>query len=130
MTSITFMIGPSREEPCLLTNRLAHAGIVIPRPSGIQHRWRQPVGRSTGGAYVLSDLEGMDWAYGVGAQQTYRTMKNLFNPLNPWVWIHMLDPRSETAVWVEAMMQEPSVVRGVGFTIQSMTVSFHTVLRT
>jgi hypothetical protein len=129
MSPVEFKIGPSRTMPGTLAQRVVPAGVRIPNPFGVQHRWRQPAGRSSGGAFALTDLEGMEWSYGTSDQHNYRELLSVYNPVLPWVWIYMLDPRSEEGIWVEAVMQEPSVVRGVGRTIQSMTIMFSGVSR-
>jgi hypothetical protein len=126
---VDFRIGPSRSAPGRISQRLTIAGQLVPRPSNIQHRWRQPSGRSSGGAAILSDLEGMEWTYSQGADRLYIQLCSVYNPVVPWVWVHMLDPRHQEGIWLEAVVQEPSVVRGVGKTIQTLSVVFHSVVR-
>jgi hypothetical protein len=122
--SIDFRIGPARVAPFRTVDRVAPAGISVPRPFDIRHSWRQLAGRSTGGGYALTDFDAMDWTYAIGVTGLYQKLISCYVPTAPWVWVQMHSPYSDTEAWFEAVMLEPKVARGAGNTVNNIVVSF------
>lgn len=124
MSEITFLAGSSRTWPYTLANRIAPAGIEIPRPFDITHMLKNPIGRSTGGAFKVMNYESMVWSYQVGTTALYTKLMSFYNPVNPWVWIYYADLHSTEGAWWEASMQEPKVNRGAGNTVANIAINF------
>ena len=125
MQSIDTKIGPSRTSPFRVADRTTPpAGTRVPRPFDIHHGWRQPQGRSTGGAFFLTPFETMDWSYNVGTTEIYAAFMSLYMPQNPWVWVQFFDIYTNAAAWYEACLLEPRLDRGAGITVSNVVVSF------
>lgn len=124
---IDFFIGKSRNDTTGVPN--AVAGTSVPRPFDIRHLWRQTTGRDVGGIYTIGDLEGMDWVYGVTSDYPVTSLFALYDELNPYVWVQILDPYENAAWQYEAVMLEPHVERGVGNTITGLVLPFRHLIR-
>jgi hypothetical protein len=130
--SISIYILPSRVAPYTRYDRttpVQHSDHSVPRPFDIKHSWRQHSGRSTGGAYDLSNYERMDWIYTVGVTALYQRLMNRYTPVNPWVWIFFPSLWSTEGSWVEAAMQEPHIERSGAIVVQNLVISFHHLSR-
>jgi hypothetical protein len=77
---------------------------------------------------MLGCIERMTWVYRIGQTALYTQLMNCYSPAHPWVWVYYLDPIVGPG-WVEACMQEPSLSRGMGNTVQDILLVFHTVQR-
>lgn len=129
--SITFFIGKSRDDATGVPTLVA--GTTVARPFDIRHIWRQTTGRDIGGVYTIGDLEGMDWIYGATSDSIVSvllaTLTPLYDELNPYVWVQILDPYANAAWQYEAVMMEPHVERGAGSTITGFVLPFRHMLR-
>jgi hypothetical protein len=105
------------------------SGIAVPRPFDIRAAWRQPQGRSSGGALVLANYEGMDWTYAISGDRNYTTFFDLYVPTNPWVWVFYPDIYSGVGTWFEAVLSEMHVERGMGSTLATLIVPFRRMVR-
>lgn len=127
---IDFRIGVARSAPYRVQDRLLPpSGVVVPRPFDVRHLWRGPMGRSTGGAYFRTNYEAMDWVYSVGVEGLYRTFLDRYDPVNPWVWLHIYDLHTDEGAWFEASMLEPRVSRGGAIVINNLVIPFIHVTR-
>lgn len=124
--SIDFYIGKSRDDSTGVPT--AVAGTSVPRPFDIRHMWRQTTGRDIGGVYTLGDLEGMDWVYGATGD-ILTTLLSVYDELNPYVWVQILDPYEDGAWQYEAVMLEPHIERGAGSVLTSVVVPFRHMIR-
>ncbi len=91
--------------------------------------WRQSTGRDIGGVYTIGDLEGMDWIYGATGDTVITELFALYDELNPYVWVQILDPYYDDAWQYEAVMLEPHIERGAGTTITGLVLPFRHLIR-
>jgi hypothetical protein len=122
--SIDFKLGPARVAPYRTVDRVAPSGTSIDRPFDVRHTWKQNAGRSTGGGYALTNFDAMDWVYSLGVESMYERLMALYTPQAPWVWAQIYDVYTNAPAWFEAVMLEPKVSRGVGITVNNVSVSF------
>jgi hypothetical protein len=129
MTSVDFQLGPSRTAPYRLVDRTIPNGTLVPRPFDIQHGWKSPLGRSSGGVFYRTNFEMMTWLYAIGIDTLYTDFMKRYNPVNPWVWLHVHEPHTNAVQWFEGCMLEPKLTRSAGMVIQNLIIPFIHVVR-
>ena len=103
------------------------AGVIIPRPFDIRTPPVGVVGRGIGGIFERIQYHTMDLVYETTNNSVVTALRARYNPLDPKVWLYVMDHITTEGRWYGGTMLPPHIERIAGSNINAFILPFHLV---